>query len=447
MPGGKSPRIPLPKHWAEHVGSAVLHVISLAQYAAVYTRSWAVDSMNGRVRLRAQLDRAHQEIALFRETMRIKDARLARIAPLRRPHYPPTERMAILELRAARGWSLQQTAEAFQLTAPTIASWMRRVDEEGSNALVQMRVPVNKFPDFVRYIVQRLRVLCPTMGKVKMAQTPARAGLHVGATTVGRMVKDKPAPRPKPLEVAQTADRVVTTKYPNHVWLVDLTVVPTGAGLWCSWLPFALPQRWRFCHWVAVVMDHASRRAMGVGVFSNRPSCRDVCAFLGRTAGRAGAIPKYIICDRDSIFDCDAFRRWVKRRGIQPPRYGAIGQHGSVAVIERFILTLKNECSRRILVPLRRNAVRRELQLFADWYNEARPHMTLGGKTPNEVYRALHSANRRGRVEPRKHWPRGAPCAKPWALVAGTPGARFSVGIHFHGGRRHLPVVTLKRAA
>ena len=107
MPGGKSPRIPLPMHWAEHVGSAVLHVISLAQYVAVYTRSWAIDSMNGRVRLRAQLDRAHQEIALLRETMRIKDARMARIAPLRRPHYPPTERMAILELRTARGWSLR----------------------------------------------------------------------------------------------------------------------------------------------------------------------------------------------------------------------------------------------------------------------------------------------------------------------------------------------------
>ncbi len=151
MPGEKTPRIPLPKHRAKHVGSAVLHVISLAQYAAVYSRSWAIDSMNGRVRLRAELDRAHQEIALLREAMRIKDARMACIAPLRRPHYPPTERMAILELRAARGWSLQQTAEAFQLTAPTIASWIQRVDEEGSDALVRMRVPVNKFPDFVRY--------------------------------------------------------------------------------------------------------------------------------------------------------------------------------------------------------------------------------------------------------------------------------------------------------
>ena len=379
--------------------------------------------------------------------MRIKDARMARIAPLRRPHYPPTERMAILELRAARGWSLQQTAEAFQLTAPTIASWMQRVDEEGSDALVQMRVPVNKFPDFVRYVVQRLRVLCPTMGKVKMAQTLARAGLHVGATTVGRMLKDKPAPRPKPPEEAQTADRVVTSKYPNHVWLVDLTLVPTGAGLWCTWLPFALPQRWPFCHWVAIVMDHASRRAMGVGVFANRPSCRDVCTFLGRAAGRAGAIPKYIVCDRDSIFDCDAFRRWVKRKGIQPPRYGAIGKHGSIAVVERLIKSLKDECTRRILVPYRRNACRRELLSFIDWFNEHRPHITLDGRTPNEVYFGRKPANRGPRVEPRQRWPRASPCARPHALVAGQPGTPLQIRVEFHARRRHLPIVSSRRAA
>ena len=47
----KPPRIPLPKGWIKHVRSAVLHVISLAQYAAVYSRSWAVDSMDSRVRL------------------------------------------------------------------------------------------------------------------------------------------------------------------------------------------------------------------------------------------------------------------------------------------------------------------------------------------------------------------------------------------------------------
>ena len=63
MPRRKSPRIPLPKSWKGHVRSAILHVIALAQYAAVYTRSWAVDSMYGRVRLKAENDRLLKELA------------------------------------------------------------------------------------------------------------------------------------------------------------------------------------------------------------------------------------------------------------------------------------------------------------------------------------------------------------------------------------------------
>ena len=190
----KPSKIPLPKVWKRQVRSAMLHVISLAQYATVYTRSWAVDSMNGRVRLKAENDRLIEEVARLREEMRIKDARPASIVPQRRPHYSPVERLAILELRAARGWSNQQAAAAFLVTAATIASWMQRVDEEGPHALVQLRQPVNKFPDFVRYAVQRLKVLCPSMGKVKIAQTLARAGLHLGATTVGRILKETPPP-------------------------------------------------------------------------------------------------------------------------------------------------------------------------------------------------------------------------------------------------------------
>lgn len=84
MPAQKPPRITLPKSWSKRVRSAVRHAISLAQYAAVYTRSWAVDSFNGRVRLRAQLDYANQEIAQFREEIRVKDARMTRIDPHRR---------------------------------------------------------------------------------------------------------------------------------------------------------------------------------------------------------------------------------------------------------------------------------------------------------------------------------------------------------------------------
>ena len=181
-------QIPLPKSWKQHIRRAVLHVISLAQYAAVYTSSWVAGSVNERVRLRAECDRLRQQLALRIEEIRIKDTRMASIDPHRRPHYQPAERMAILELRAARHWSMQKTADKFLVTPATIASWMKRLDEQGPEALVQLREPVNKFPDFVRYIVQRLKRLCPSMGKVKIAQVLARAGLHLAPTTVARML-------------------------------------------------------------------------------------------------------------------------------------------------------------------------------------------------------------------------------------------------------------------
>ncbi len=78
---------------------------------------------------------------------------MERIDPHKRPHYAPTERMSILELHAARDWSVCQTADVFHVTPATISGWMNRLDEQGSDALVQMGEPVNKFPEFVRYAV------------------------------------------------------------------------------------------------------------------------------------------------------------------------------------------------------------------------------------------------------------------------------------------------------
>ncbi len=128
--------IPLPSGWSRHVTSAMLHVIALAQCAMAYTRSWAVNSPIARQRLKAENDRLKQLVAWLTEEIRIKDARMKRIAAQKRPQYAPVERMAILELRSARAWSARQVAQAFQITAATIASWMKRLDEAGPDALV-----------------------------------------------------------------------------------------------------------------------------------------------------------------------------------------------------------------------------------------------------------------------------------------------------------------------
>jgi hypothetical protein len=77
--------------------------------------------------------------------------------------------------------------------------------------------------------MQRLKALCPTLGKAEIAEMLCRAGLHLG-TTVGRILEEPP--RPIPPAAAESSDRIVTAKQANHVWHVDLTAVPTRAGFW-----------------------------------------------------------------------------------------------------------------------------------------------------------------------------------------------------------------------
>jgi hypothetical protein len=140
---------------------------------------------------------------------------------------------------------------------------VQRIDERGPETLVQLPEPANCFPDFVRHIVRRLKALCPSMGKVGIAKTLARAGLHLAATTARRMLEEcGTAPEgPSPEVLAAEADgrdqpndakqRVVTAKYPNHIWHVDLTAMSIF-GFRVPWLPFALAQVWPLCWWVAV---------------------------------------------------------------------------------------------------------------------------------------------------------------------------------------------------
>lgn len=361
----------------------------------------------------------------------------------RRPHYGPVERMRILKLKAARSWSAVQTSERFFVTMVTISTWLERVDEVGERALVQLKEPVNRFPDHVRDLVRWLKSVCPTLGKVRIAQALARAGLSLGATTVGRMLADGGPirePEDEALGVWEQIDapaRVVTAKCPDHVWHVDMTVVPTGSGFWVPWTPFTLPQSWPFAWWLAVAVDHFSRRLQGFALFVSQPSAEEVCAFLERAIDRVGAKPKHIITDQGGQFISDEFKEWCKGRGVRP-RKGAVGQQGSIAIVERAIRSIKGECTRQIRVPLGQETMREEIALYAAWYNEHRPHQALGGMTPAERYGGGQSQDRGDPVEPRPRWPvedEATRVDRVWPVVK------------LLEGRKHLPIIELRRVA
>jgi len=246
--------LPLPKDWGDSVRSSVLNIVVLLRIATLAAREFLIQEGD---LLHAKVFRLEAEVAMLREELRITGARMRRVDARRRPQYLPVERMAILELRAMRGWSKAETARRFFVSDDTIRSWLHRADDD---TLLQTNPPVNRFPDVVRYVVQRIKLFCPTLGKVKIAQKLARAGIHIGKTTVERILKESPAKQPEPPSADSGKQRRIVAKYPSHVWHADLTAVPISGGFWTSWIPNSLWQRWPVCWWVLNVEDHLSRR-------------------------------------------------------------------------------------------------------------------------------------------------------------------------------------------
>lgn len=426
-----APDLRLPPRWPDTVKSGVLHAIALAGAAVEAVR----DATRGPRRLAARLHKAEQDIELLKEELAIKDERWRRSRTRRRPHYRPDHRLRILELRAARGWTLEHTARTFLVDLHTLQLWIARVDEPGESALVRPRTPINRYPDFVRHAVRSIKRLVPALGDEAIAGTLASCGLVLSATTVRRMVREPFEPRDDDDIERPTPPRRAVARRPGDVWHVDLTAVPTRAGFWVPWFPHTLPQRAPWSWWIAAIVDQWSRRIVGHAVFRKLPTSEQMQRVLDRAIASQGFAPRCVVSDRGSQFKCASYRRWCTRRGVLP-RYGHLGEPSSIPIVERFMRTLKDGCFRRILIPVTAQGVHRELHGFATWYNRHRPHTHLDGRTPDEVY--FRRRRRRRRLEPRPGYRTGRRRDKP---------DRFTVVIEYVDGKKHLPIIELKRVA
>ncbi|HEX2870960.1 MAG TPA: DDE-type integrase/transposase/recombinase, partial [Polyangiaceae bacterium] len=305
--------VPLPDEWPEQTRSGLLQALGLLRVAVYTVRGWAENSPLAKARLQGEVERLETEVALLQQELRLKNARMARIEAARRPHYTPVERLEILMLGVTRGWSMAELARRFLLTATTIAQWNRRRDEHGPEALLRTREPVNKFPDLVSALVQQLQALLPIAGRRKLAEHLARAGLHLSASTVKRRLEAEVAPPMPPDDpsisggpaatsaMKKEAPRAVVARATNHVWGADLTLVPLLGGFAVPWLPFAWAQRWPFCWWVLLVVDHFSRSVVHVALFAQQPKEAEVVAALERAVSATGP-PKHFITDQGVQF-------------------------------------------------------------------------------------------------------------------------------------------------
>jgi transposase InsO family protein len=385
----------------------------------------ALGSALGRLReagaTSAQLFARAEESALLlrmaREAAEILGTRWDKVPERQRPHYQPEQRYRILRIRHLLGLSQRETALMFRVSTETIARWETDAgagDRQASRLLVAPVPPVRRFADIVRAMVKTME-LAGFGGNDLIARTLARAGWKLSSRTVGRIRRERwPAPR---LPVAAPAvQRAVRARYPNHVWMVDLTDVRGLFGV--------------TTYKVGAIFDVFSRMPLSARVFSKEPSSAYIARFVSGTAKRHGR-PIHFVSDRARCFTGQVFRRKLRRLRVKQ-RFGAVGKKGSIALIERLWRTLKDALGLKLLRPLVAEDLRRKVVLGLVHYAHFRPHQALGWATPAEIYFARMPAHLSAIPPPR-----------------GRPGQAMTVPrfeISFLDSERRLPVLLRKAA-
>lgn len=345
--------------------------------------------------LRERLEKLRSENDLLR-------ARLDRIDPHARPHYRSWERLHILFHRQRYGLSIEGTAHAFAISGQTVINWLKEV-ESGVARLVLARRPMNALPDLVREVAVFLKRQWPRWGTRRIAGTLSRLGLRVSRTSVQRILR-KPRPK-RPAAAVRAARGALRPKGPNDVWLIDLTRVQ---GFFRSII-------------VGGVVDLFSRKIIVVRAWRGEPDSPEVCLLVRHAIERNGKKPRWIVTDQGAQFTARRFIGFLRRRRIRR-RYGAVGRKNSIATIERFWRSMKDEFSDRLLPWAPIAAIRRRLSRYAAWFNGERVHQGLSLSTPDEVHG-------------------GRPFRPGPARAHGT------LEVRLLGGDRRLPVLRLREAA
>ena len=104
--------------------------VLLAQ-AYQLARARLVSSGSPVLRALVQRDQEATEVDLLRREVEVFRAQRESVPPNRRPTYEPAQRLAILQLRRLRGWSIKKTAEHFVVHRNTIRSWVKALEGKG----------------------------------------------------------------------------------------------------------------------------------------------------------------------------------------------------------------------------------------------------------------------------------------------------------------------------
>ncbi len=302
-------------------------------------------------------------LALRTRTQASKDAELLalrhEISVLRRANPRPRVDWSDRAVLAALSRLLRKDLRAHRIVTPgTLLRWHRRlVARKWAQPRPAGRPPLS---DEIVELIVRLAVENRNWGVVRIQGELRRLGHRIGAGTIRRILRSRRIP---PAPTHDDSWRVFLRAHAKTILAIDFLHVDCAVTLTRLY--------------VAFVIEHATRRVylLGVTRYPNGPWATQLARELTADLLEAGRHFTYLVRDRDTKFS-EAFDAVFNAAGIdvlltapQTPRMNAIA--------ERFVRTVRAECTDRMLIAGERH-LRVVLGEFVEHYNTGRSHQGHG---------------------------------------------------------------------
>jgi transposase InsO family protein len=135
-------------------------------------------------------------------------------------------------------------------------------------------------------------------------------------------------------------------------------------------------------------------------MFGNQPSAEDLVSLLNLAIERHGP-PRHFVSDQGVQFTAESFRAHLRSLGIHQS-FGAVGQYGSIAIIERMWKTMKELLGIKRWRLVHPSDMQQRLDAALTYYAYLKPHQGLTGAVPAEVYFGIRPVNLAARRPPRE---------------------------------------------
>ena len=241
----------------------------------------------------------------------------------------------------------------------TLKRWVARLDSHAWDLQDESRKPIRLHRKVTPELVNQIRSIRIKTGwgqdKIKQQYS-----LPVSATTIKRIIKSEGLAR----QVKHRGKRVKWVRWqrahPNSLWQIDHSDEQDLQG-----------------HWTLSVLDDCSRYSLSL-VKLKSVTTNTVIQILDKLTKIHGK-PREILSDNGSAYGGKSkhskFDRWCNKRGIKHIR-SSVHSPQTCGKVERLFQTIDNE----------RSFCNDDQELFRLRYNHYRPHSSLSGRTPAEIY-------------------------------------------------------------